>query len=556
MGKFVLLLVSIIAYYPVAGQTQPRYLVLLKDKANSPFSIQTPGDFLSQKSILRRKKQNIPITELDLPVNPSYITQIKQTGAQVIFSSKWFNAVVVDASASQLASIQNLSFYKGLERNLPIENLTSNSARKKTDNASNLHNKQDPNAAIDHGRMTDQLEVLGIPDFHAMGFQGQGKLIAVVDAGFPRANELTFFSNLFTEKRVKDTYDFVSRNNAVYDDHFHGLHVLSTIAAYEPGLLVGAAYKAEFALYRSENAASETPYEEVTWLLAAERADSLGADIISSSLGYNTFTAEFDKPEYNYTYANMDGKTTIISRAARFAAQRGIVVINSAGNSGNDAWQYITAPADVDSVLTVGSVTLTFQRSSFSSLGPASNGVRKPDVAAVGSGTVIGSNVGTGNVTAGSGTSYAAPQIAGFTAILWQKYPFLTAQQLMDAIRRSGHQADIPDNFLGYGVPFIKKAEEIIQRDYPMTGDDDTLWDQVILYPNPAQDNAYIKLPGTTSFSDTHLRLISSTGITLWESKNNSDAIVAVPLYRVSAGIYFVQVTSGGRSKTLKFVKY
>lgn len=554
-GKFLLLLFAFTICHQAAGQTQPRYLVLFKDKANSPFSLQKPTDFLSQKSVQRRSNQNITLTEQDLPVNPSYVAQIRQTGAQVIFTSRWFNGVLVEASDSQLTAIKNLPFYKGLERNLPLANSNS-TPTPGLSRVSNTKSKLDIETAIDHGRMTNQLAVLGIPDFHATGFQGQGKLIAVIDAGFPRANELTFFETLFAEKRVKDTYDFIARNKEVYDDNFHGLHVLSTIAAYEPGLLVGAAYKADFALYRSENVASETPYEEVTWLLAAERADSLGADIISSSLGYNTFSGEFDRPSYNYTYENMNGSFTIISRAARFATRKGMLVVNSAGNSGNDAWQYITAPADVDSVLAVGSVGLTLVRSAFSSIGPAANGIIKPDIAAVGGGAVIGSNTGTGNVTAGSGTSYAAPQIAGFAALLWQKYGFLTAQQLANVIRKSGNQANVPDNLLGYGVPYIQTAEEIIASDYPVTGNDDALWNQISLFPNPTQDNVYVRLPGNSNFADTQLRLLSGTGLTLWEGTNTSDRLAAIPVAGFSAGIYFVQITSGGRSKTVKFMKY
>lgn len=554
-GKLLLLFTTLLICSQVAGQTHPRYLVLLKDKANSPFSFQKPTDFLSQKSVQRRSNQNIALTEQDLPVNPSYVAQIRQTGAQVIFTSRWFNGVLVEASDTQLASIKNLSCYKGLERNLPLANSNS-TPTPGLSRVSNTKGKLDIETTIDHGRMTAQLEILGVPDFHSTGFQGQGKLIAVLDAGFSRADELTFFETLFSERRVKDTFDFISRDNKVYDDHFHGLHVLSTIAAYEPGQLVGAAYKADFALYRSENVSSETPYEEVTWLLAAERADSLGADIISSSLGYNTFSGEFDQPSYNYSYENMDGITTIISRAARFASRKGMLVVNSAGNSGNDAWQYITAPADVDSVLVVGSVGLTMQRSSFSSIGPTANGILKPDIAAVGGGAVIGSNTGTGNVTAGSGTSYAAPQIAGFAALLWQKYSFLTAQQLANVIRKSGNQADVPDNFLGYGIPYLQTAEEIIAKDYPITGDDDTLWNQINLFPNPTQDNVYVKLPGNSNFADTQLRLLSSTGLTLWESTNKSEIMAAIPAARLCAGIYFVQITSGGRSKTVKFVKY
>ena len=537
------------------AQVVPRYLVILKDKANSPFSVTSPKDFLSERAVERRKRQKIAITEHDFPVNPSYLNQIRATGAKVIYSSRWFNGVLLEATDAQLSQIKSLPFYKSVEYDLPLANIGSKATSGLARIGVNF-NKLGTEVAIDHGRMDAQLALLGIPEFHKTGFLGQGKLIAVLDGGFSRANQLQFLSAMFQEGRLKETYDFIARDTSVFDDHVHGLHVLSTIAAYQPGTLVGAAPKADFALYRSENTSAETPYEEVTWLLAAERADSLGADIISSSLGYTEFDDEFNTPSYNYTYSDMDGKTTIISRAARFAARKGILVVNSAGNSGNEAWRYITAPADVDSVLSVGSVDLSMRLSAFSSVGPASNGVLKPDVAAVGGGTVIGSTAGTGNVATGSGTSYAAPQISGLAALLWQKYPYLLSQQLMDAIKRSGNQANAPDNFLGYGVPDIQKAAAIIEADYPSTDGDSAVWNHIKLYPSPATTDVYLSIPEIAQLGALTIDLISVTGSTLWTTQQAEGTVISVPLSGISSGLYLVRIRTTERTKTFRFVKY
>lgn len=535
------------------AQTNPRYLILFKDKAGSPYSIGKPAEYLSAKAITRRTKQNIAITENDFPVNPAYLSAVKQTGATVIYSSRWFNGTLVEASAAQLAGIKALSFYKGIEQNHALVNISKPSpglAR-----TANTETTASTDEDLDYGLMKEQLTLMGTDVLHKKGFHGENMLIAVLDAGFSRANELQFLKPLFDEKRIVDTHDFISRNSNVYDDDSHGLHVLSTIAANQPGTMIGAAYKANFALYRTENVLMETPYEEVTWLLAAERADSAGVDVINSSLGYNTFDDEFDTPEYNYTYEDLDGKTTIISRAARFATRKGMLVVNSAGNEGNKAWHYITAPADVDSVLSVGATTLDKSYAAFSSVGPNAIGQIKPDISAVGSGTVLGSSVGTGTVTTGNGTSYSAPLIAGLSTILWQAYPNLTAQQIILALKKSGHQASSPDNKLGYGVPSITLAEEIIKNNFLILGTEPDILDAIVLSPNPVQDDLTLTFPSTLTGKKSTVSLISQSGAMLWEKQVTLNNVLALPTNTLNTGLYLIKVDLRNRSKTLKFIK-
>jgi serine protease AprX len=553
--KFLLFTICCFSFLSFSGQAQsnPRYLILFKDKANSPYSTSRPAEFLSERAVARRSNQNIAITENDFPVNPAYITAILQTGASVIYSSRWFNGSLVEASAAQLASIKNLSFYKGIEQNHALANLTTPSAGlSRTAQTSDTKNTA---ADLDYGRMQQQLALIGVDKLHQKGFHGENMLIGILDAGFSRADELTYLKSLFDEKRIIDTHDFVSREVNVYNDDAHGLNVLSTIAAYQPGTMIGAAFKASFALYRTENVFMESPYEEVTWLLGAERADSTGVDVLSSSLGYNTFDGEFDSPEYNYTYQDLDGKTTIISRAARIATRKGILVVNSAGNEGNKVWRYISAPADVDSVASIGATTLNKTIAAFSSVGPNAIGQLKPDMAAVGSGTVVGNSTGTGSATTSNGTSFSAPQIAGLAAILWQAYPRLSAQQIITALKKSGNQANSPDNFLGFGVPDGALAAEIINNDFTVLGTEPNILNSIILSPNPVQQDLTLTFPASLIGKKSTLSLISQSGKTIWHNQYVLNSTLPIPTNSLSSGLYLIKVDILNQSRTLKFVK-
>lgn len=428
--------------HTVIAQNSPRYLVLFKDKEGTPFTTTEPESYLSKRAIERRQRQNIPVEIADLPVNPNYIAAVENTGAVVLHSTKWFNGVVVSASETQIQAIRLLPFFSGIERDKAITR--ANYSGRTGVNS----NKFGTAADIDYGNSGTQLEMLGVPSLHKAGYSGNTMLIGVFDSGFTRADQQGYLSHLFSNGKISDTYDFISRDTNVFDDHNHGLQVLSVMASKLEGSLVGPAFDATYALYRTENASNETPYEEVSWLLAAERADSLGVDIINTSLGYY----DFDDATLNYTQSQMDGRTTIISKAARFATRTGMLIVVSAGNEGNSSWRYITAPADVDSVLTVGAITSAGNRSPFSSFGPNSEGTIKPDVVALGSGVRVGTT--SGGVSSSNGTSFSSPLIASFAALLWELHPNYTAQEIASLIRSLGSQADKPDTTLGYGLPY------------------------------------------------------------------------------------------------------
>lgn len=531
------------------AQDNPRYLVLFKEKGTGTFSVDKPAEFLSQRAIDRRKKQNIPVTVQDLPVNEGYLFAIRQTGAKVIYPTRWFNGALIEASAAQLADIKKLPFYKGIELDLPVANSKSPGIARSNASQTKFGTTED----VDYGSMNAQLALMEVADLHKKGYQGENMLIAILDNGFTKGNEVAYFKQVRDEKRIIDTHDFVARDGDVYNDGSHGLSVMSTIAAYIPGTMVGAAFKASFALYRTENDFGESPYEEITWLIAAERADSLGADVINSSLGYSTFDDEFNSPAYNHNYKDMDGKTTIISRAARYATRKGILVVNSAGNDGNNSWRYISAPADVDSVLTVGATAYDRSYASLSSVGPNSAGIQKPDLAAVGAGTIIGNLAGS--ASSGYGTSYSSPQIAGLAAILWQAFPSLTAQQIIYVLKKSGHQASAPDNLLGCGVPNAIKAQEIATNEFKPLGAGEDLFSSLTLSPNPAREEIAIDVPAAFAGKEAFIKIHSLTGTALRTTRTRLREKETLRVGDLPSGLYVIRVQVGVQERTLKFIK-
>ena len=292
----LLLLVQTIGF----GQTTRKYFVLLRDKANTPYSLQRPEQFLSQRAILRRQKQNISIKERDLPVNPAYVAQLQQAGAKIWFPSRWFNAVMVEATETVITSVLQLPCVKGIEFGRALSNFRIGADNQV--NTSNQVSKFGKVEALSYGTSQAQITQIGVDRMHELGYHGEGMLIGVLDAGFQNADRVNFLSQLFTENRVLATYDFVKKETSVYEDDAHGIEVLSLIAATADNQLYGTAYKASFILLRTEDAASESKIEEANWVFGVEYADSAGVDVVSSSLGYTTF----DNPATNYTYQDMD----------------------------------------------------------------------------------------------------------------------------------------------------------------------------------------------------------------------------------------------------------
>ncbi|MCZ2481167.1 S8 family serine peptidase [Aquirufa nivalisilvae] len=498
----------LICTHTLAQNDSYRYLILFKDKANSPYSIAQPDKFLSTRSIERRKKFKIALQEQDLPVNPDYLINVQKSGAKVLFSLKWINGALIQQKPKDLAKTLSQAGVKGLYYAYPIDSSSSFQISKKRPKLPDL-----PQASItladslDYGNSSTQISQLGVNNMHLKGFHGEGILISVLDEGFQNANNTPFLLRAFSEKRIIATLTTTPGLSDVYSQGSHGTHVLSTIAAFTPGKLIGTAYQAQFALAQTEEGSTEKIVEEVNWLRGAEWADSLGTDIISSSLGYTIFDLKLS----NHTYAEMNGKTALSSKAAAWAAQRGIICTISAGNEGAANWKYISSPADADSILAVAAVDKSMLRANFSSWGPSSDGRIKPDVAAMGLATAIGSYLGT--YTTSNGTSFSAPLMAGLVAGTLQANPNKSPWQVMNAIRQSGHQSSNPDNSLGYGVPNFNRIDKLLN---PILSIEEIEKPKILIYPNVLRLGEVIHLEREQN-TEIKVELISNWGAIIHE---------------------------------------
>ena len=461
MKKIILFLFIILVVGEADSYAQfTRYIVRLKDKGTNPYSLSNPLQYLTQRSIDRRTRYNITIDSTDLPITPRYIDSIRMAGAVTILnSSKWLNQVAIQtADAAALAKINGFPF---VISSGPIAALTQPNdvpANKKLDAPlTDLPSNPTPSIITadyyNYGQSYGQVHLHNGEFLHNRGFRGQGMQMAVLDAGFYHYLSLPTFDSIRNNNQVLGTWDFVAGNASVDEDHTHGMNCLSTIAANMPGVFMGTAPKTSFYLYRTEDVATEYPIEEQNWIAGMERADSLGVDITSTSLGY----FNFDNAVFNYTYANMDGNTTMSARGGDLAAKKGMLLVLAAGNEGNGAWHYIITPSDADSVMAVGAVSTAGAVGSFSSYGPSSDGQIKPAVAAVGVGAVI-ANPSNGQPTFGSGTSFACPNMAGLTTCLWQAFPEINNMGIINVMQQSATKATAPDNRVGYGIPDMKKA--------------------------------------------------------------------------------------------------
>ncbi len=463
--KLILLFLAI-SFTAMAQLEGTRYVVIFKDKNNSPFSYDRPLEFLSQKAIDRRVKFNIPFDKHDLPVNPSYITQVKEVGGEIVGTLKWFNGVILkNPSETVLANITALSFVKEVLPGLPkttkgIENTLGNYEIEGippysfSQNSEYYPRYKSQTGVFDYGNALNQIAMIKMDELHNLGYTGQGITIGVLDGGFANTNIISGFDSLFLQNRILGTFDAAEKGNDVFASTMngHGTSVLSVMGANRPGLIVGSAPHASYWLIRTEVTGQESRIEEYQWSIGAAFADSVGVDVINSSLGYT----EFDNSLYNYTYEMMDGNTAIVTRAADIAASKGILVVNSAGNEGSSQWKYIGAPADGDSVLTVGATNYKGHWASFSSWGPTFDGRIKPDVSAQGSGTWL--LMSSGTAQGGNGTSFSSPLIAGSMACLMQALPNYSPMKLIKLIRSTSSYSLNPNDTLGYGVPDFKLA--------------------------------------------------------------------------------------------------
>jgi subtilisin family serine protease len=515
-----------------------RYVVIFKDKDASSYSISNPLEFLSPRAISRRERQSIVITEQDLPVNTAYIQAVKDAGADVFYKTRWLNGVLIQCDASLVATLTGLSFVERVEYVAPNAKLMTNGRKKSSPKARN--------SKVADVTQT-QLGMVGIDEMHTDGYHGEGMIVGIFDSGFQGVNVNEPFQSLFAENRIDLTvsHDLVYNTKDIFQYDEHGAEVFSVIAAHQEGTYTGGAYKASYQLFVTEDVNTEYRIEEYNWLFAAELADSAGVDVINSSLGYNTF----DDASMDYPKAAMNGKTAIITRAAQWAADRGIVVVCSAGNEGAGSWQIITAPADAEDVLAVASVTSTGVRVASSSKGPspAIDGIIKPDVAAMGSNTSV--ILPSGAVGTASGTSLAAPIITSLVTGIWQHYPSLTNKELLDIVRQSGSQASTPDNLLGYGIPNYLTVETLLQylRENPFR-----------VYPNPVIDDTLsIKPYSTSDVSSCQIEFVSPKGQSLFTSDltfSKENPVYTMNVASLASGLYILRIRWGQEVATHRVV--
>lgn len=448
MRKRLLILSTLVLLAAGASAQQDtlKYRISLRDKAATAYSLERPEQFLSQKAIERRQKQNLAIDSTDLPVCRKYVDEIRRQGVNVIVTGKWENFVTVSCNDSALIDrIAALSFVRTAEKVWTAPKTKGEMMSATRDSVVNT-----PKIYTDsiYGPAITQIQLSNGDKLHDAGFKGQGMTIAVIDAGFHNLDKITAMQNI----RVLGTKDFVNPQADLFAESSHGMSVLSCIGMNRPGIMTGTAPEASFWLLRSEDEYSENLVEQDYWAAAVEFADSVGVDVINTSLGYYAF----DDKSKNYKYRDLDGHHALMSRQASRIADKGMVLVCSAGNSGMGSWKKITPPGDAENVLTVGAVNKRALLAPFSSIGNTADNRIKPDVVAVGEGSdVIRTD---GNQGKANGTSFSSPIMCGMVACLWQACPKLTAKELIELVRSSGDRADCPDNIYGYGVPDIWKA--------------------------------------------------------------------------------------------------
>lgn len=539
---FVLAVLFSLAFRGSPQAQGNKYLVFFRDKVSgNPFSLNNPTAFLSQRSVQRRAQQNLPLDSTDLPVKPAYLQGLRNAGASVLYPLRWVNGAIVACTPEVLSSLLSLPYVENGEI------LNSGKADPPVRNP-----VRQGTQSLDYGPSGNQNIMLGIDSMHAWGFRGEGKLIAVFDAGFLNVNSHPAFAHLIQNNRIAATRDLVSPGSDVFQGHWHGGGVLSNIAAFAPGSLVGGAYNADFLLIRSEDDASEYEVECAYWAAALELADSAGADLVNSSLGYTTF----DNPSLNYSFGTLDGQTSVASRTAGMAARKGMVVITSAGNEGNSqSWEgRISVPGDARDILTIGSVGGNGIFSSFSGKGPTADGRIKPDLVAQGGGTVIANVSAAQGFSTGNGTSFSSPMVCGMAAGLWQAHPGLTALQLIQLLKNSGSNRLNPDNQLGWGIPSFIRAHILAgarpQLSFPF---------EILVYPNPGTvgHRLFIEVLDDKVAGTADVRLIDTRGREVLRQSiviGPEQQVRELPVPSVRAGLYQMQVELNGQAFRRKLI--
>ncbi len=532
------------------------FAVSFKDKQGSTGSLSNVSAFLSSKSITRRYLQNISVDTTDLPVSAPYIDSVVTlTNGLLHETSKWLNlCVVLLTDSSQILNLQNKPYITGIKyiahynsfhpKPNPKNSLASISAAAKTTGSQAYY-----------GASYQQISLLQGDCIQDLGFKGQGKLIAVLDAGFGGVDTIRSFDSLHLAGRIVDTHNFTLNSNSVYDYDTHGTSVLSTMAADSPGYYVGTAPYANYALYITEDNNSEQPVELYNLVAGAERADSAGADVITCSLGYDTFDLPFGINYYNFN-TDFDGKTTVASQGVNFATKKGILFVTSAGNdASNPDWPHILTPSDADSALTIGAVDINQNIYPASGIGPNAAGQVKPDVCAVGWTAYILTSTGT--ISTDDGTSFSTPQMAGLAACLWEAAGEVGPYAIRKAIDSSGTFHNNPGTQRGYGVPNFCQALQLL--DVKDTPKNPLGTDWIKVGPNPVADNAIVLHLYLTSYEAVSFHLYDIAGKEVLSSQMNLFTGYNSPVYlqtgNLPSGMYILKASTTTQQQVIKVEK-
>lgn len=509
--------------------------VFFTDKENVQQSIDNPLTILTQAAIDRKALHNIPVDERDVPVNEAYITQLKnQTGITVHAKSKWMNCAYVRGSQSQIENLLDLAFVQHIEYADKSLNFVSGTQPLEDKFALESTSKN-----FEYGLATNQIEMLSGDVLHTEGFTGEGMVIAVLDSGFEGVDTETGFAYIRDDNRILGVYDFVNRTTS-YGSHTHGTRVLSTMGGLLENDFAGTAPDASYYLFITEDVSSETPVEEAYWVEALERADSLGVHVVNTSLGYR----EYDNPAYSHTYEDLDGQTTFGARGANHGFDKGLLLVTSAGNSGNGSFPWIGTPGDSPGMLTIGAVDENENAAGFSSQGSTVDGRVKPDIMAQGAPAYVINQ--DNEIVSNSGTSFSSPITAGLVACLWQARPEYKNDELMQLLRESAHLFNNPTDKMGYGIPNFETALETLLSTNSFVSN------PFRVYPNPVTHTINLEFPDT--ITEARLGLYSTSGSLLFETTLNQNSN-RIPVETLAAGVYLLKVQSASQVQTIKVLK-
>lgn len=534
MKNFTLLLALLISQV-VFTQTQDAW-IFFADKENVQQSIDNPITILSQAAIDRKTLHNTPIDERDVPVNENYITQIKnQLGITVFAKSKWMNCVYVKGTQSNIQNLLALPFVVSIEyadKSLnfaPINNPVE-------DKFAFLNTTKNFN----YGFAANQIEMISGDYLHDEGYTGTGMIIAVLDSGFPGVGTQDGFAYVRDDGRILGTYDFVDRSEIINNNSSHGTRTFSNIGGYIENQFVGTAPDASFYLFKTEDVTSETPVEEAYWVEAIERADSLGVHVVNTSLGYRAY----DNPAYSHTYEDLDGQTTFAARGANHGFDKGLLLVTSAGNSGNGNFPWVGSPGDSPGMLTIGAVDADGIAAGFSSQGPTVDARIKPDVMAQGVAAYVINQ--DNDIVTNNGTSFSSPITAGAVACLWQAKPEYTNAQIMQLVRESAHLFNNPTDKMGYGIPNFQMALDIL-----LTVENQTL-EYFSVYPNPVTESLNVEIPLATT--KTRAKLYNTLGVLVLETTLDQQK-KTMDLSALQNGLYLLHLQTDNQNESFKIIK-